>query len=134
MGWFGLGRKRPAVAVDRRTALAAIPALLPDVRVENTPDGACRLHVQVHSDTGPFARWLPRRHARRIELDELGAAVVALIDGRRSVDRIAQEFRARFSLNTREAELSVTAFVASLHQRRLISMRPGQAATPKEGN
>jgi hypothetical protein len=127
MGWFGHSKKRSAPRGDRRDALAAVPLLLPNVRLERH-DGRALLLIDEAYPVRLLGRLGPRTRTRRVELDELGTAVVDLLDGRRSVDDVVRQFCARFRLNPREAELSVTAFLSSLHRRRAIGMRAGPAA------
>jgi hypothetical protein len=116
---FGM-KKEPAL--DRRRSLAGIPVVNPGVTSEEIEAGRLRLTARFPRGTGLLARFQPPVLERSVKLDELGAFVFRLIDGRRSVLEIVDLFAARYRANRREAELSVAAFVRSLAERRMISV------------
>ncbi len=57
---------------------------------------------------------------RKIQLDPLGVDVWSLLDGKNNVKAIIKKFAARHSLNSKEAEISVTLFLKSLGEKGLI--------------
>lgn len=60
---------------------------------------------------------------RKLQLDTLGTAVWDLLDGRRSVQKLIEQFATRYHIQTREAEISVTQFLRELGRRGIIGMR-----------
>lgn len=107
-----------------------------------TPDDVARsiprlaVAVQVFQEAGatrlrgpllrrnPLSRaiaWLLRLPRRvDVELDDIGAWVVARIDGRITLQALARDLAAHLRLTSREAETALTAFVQALLQRRLL--------------
>ena len=64
---------------------------------------------------------------RKVQLDALGTQVWGWIDGVRTVGEIVAAFGEAHKLPTREAELSVTAFVRMLGKRGLIGLKEPDA-------
>ncbi len=60
---------------------------------------------------------------RKVELDQLGAQVWNLIDGKNDVLAIIRKFAEIYRLDIKEAEISVTLFLRSLGKKGLIGMR-----------
>lgn len=116
--------RKPAPALDRRRSLKGVPVRHKSVSVETetTPDAGMVLLNRITRGKGWWSRFAPPVIEQRLELDELGAFVFGLIDGRRDVARIIEEFAARYRVNRREAELSTAAFLRKLAQKRLISI------------
>jgi hypothetical protein len=109
--------------LDRRTVLAGIPLLNPGVRcMNNDAASTMTVVVTVKRRKDFLGKFQPREWERKIELDELGAFIVGLIDGERSVVEMIDAFVARFKINRREAELSTMAFLKSLSERNVISV------------
>ncbi|MBU2490024.1 MAG: PqqD family protein [Proteobacteria bacterium] len=67
-----------------------------------------------------------RARTRKVQLDSMGAAVWAMVDGQRSVSAIVKSFAKEFSLHPAEAELAVTRFLLDLGKRGLIGVREGK--------
>ena len=61
---------------------------------------------------------------KNLELDMLGSAVWALLDGNRSVKQVSREFAKKYSLQSKEAEISVSQFLRQLGKRGLIGFIP----------
>jgi hypothetical protein len=77
-----------------------------------------------------FASWIKRlggagdgTYLKKLQLDTLGADVWDLMDGRRSVRSIVEQFAIKHQLHPKEAEVSVTAFLRALGKRGLIGLR-----------
>jgi hypothetical protein len=68
----------------------------------------------------PISWVLPFSPVRKVELDRLGASVLAMCDGRCTVEKIIEKFAAGHKLTFREAQLSVTQFLRQLTQRGLV--------------
>jgi hypothetical protein len=62
---------------------------------------------------------------RKIELDEMGSDVWEMCDGDLSVDALTRAVCAKYHLNRRQAEASVTAYMRMLAERRLLALKTG---------
>ena len=115
--------RRPAPQVDRKQVLRLYPIRNAVVRFEQRRDGVYILIVpiQPRGIFGWFSRIfkLPREH--KIELDEIGSAVWALCDGKHAVETIVQRLAQQYTLERREAELSLFAFLNTLARRGFIA-------------
>ncbi len=60
---------------------------------------------------------------KKIQLDGLGVHVWSLVDGKKNVKSIIEEFADYHKLNIKESELSVTQFLRSLGERGLIGIK-----------
>lgn len=81
------------------------------------------------------ARWLQVPDFKKIELDEIGSDVWAMCDGKTSVEMIAKAIGASYRLNKRQSEVSVTAYLKMLAERRLIAVKSAgtaKASTPQK--
>jgi hypothetical protein len=65
---------------------------------------------------------------RKLELDEIGSDVWEMCDGSHSVEALTKGVCAKYRLNRRQAEASVTAYLRMLAERRLIALRTNKAA------
>jgi hypothetical protein len=115
--------RRPTPQVDRKQVLRLYPVRNAVVRFEQREDGVYILIVpiQPRGVFGWFSRIfkLPREH--RIELDEIGSAVWAMCDGKHAVESIVQRLVQQYTLERREAELSLFAFLNTLARRGFIA-------------
>jgi len=84
------------------------------------------LHVPVEM-SGRWRRLLAKvlktPEHREVELDELGAFVWRLCDGKRTAKAIASALKTEFRITQPEAEASLLSFLASLAHRGYISFR-----------
>ena len=92
------------------------------VSATDLEDGRLHVVVRLKRGTGFMARFMPPVLERSVKLDELGAFVFRLVDGRRTVLQIVEAFAKRYKANRREAELSTVDFLRSLAQRQIISI------------
>ncbi len=67
--------------------------------------------------------WDKRPMIKHLELDEMGTFVWRTINGENSVRQIAVAFVAKYEVQPREAELSVTAFIKTIGQRGIIGLK-----------
>jgi hypothetical protein len=65
---------------------------------------------------------------RKLELDEIGSDVWEMCDGSHSVEALTKAVCAKYRLNRRQAEASVTAYLRMLAERRLIALRTNKSA------
>jgi hypothetical protein len=114
--------------LNRRQALACTPIRNPEVEEERKADGILlRYPVEVKPWFQSIFKRLSRRDSniiiRRLQLDTLGSSVWQMVDGKQTVADIAEQFRKTHQLGSREAELSVTAFLKDLGRRGLIALK-----------
>jgi hypothetical protein len=62
---------------------------------------------------------------RKIELDEIGSDVWEMCDGTRDVEALTKAVCAKYRLNRRQGEASVTAYLRMLAERRLVALKSG---------
>ena len=109
--------------LDRQRSLSSIPALNPGVKSEAQADGRVLVTVRIpRRAKGLLARFQPAVIERRVRLDELGAFVLAHVDGARSVADIVAAFTQAYGTTRREAELCTADFLKSLAQRHILSI------------
>lgn len=117
---FGRTKERPGDTGDRQRLLEGVPVLDRSVTLEDGEGAKVLLSVRFERGRGFLDRFRPPVDTRRINLDELGAFVVRLIDGKKTVKEIIHAFVVKHRINRREAELSVLDFLKSLIQRNVI--------------
>ena len=113
--------------VDRKQSLASVPVLNPGVRVEKAGEDRAMVTVKLKRRRGILARFLPKEHERKVELDAFGSFVVGRIDGEASTAEIIKAFSDHYDVNRREAERSCVEFLRSLAERHII-----RTGIPKE--
>ena len=69
------------------------------------------------------AKWLQVPDHKKVELDEIGSDVWEMCNGSTNVEAIAKAIGTSYRLNKRQAEVSVTAYLKMLAERRLIALR-----------
>ena len=120
-------KKQPA-PLSRAEALSYRPVRNPEVRDEVLDTGEVMIIYPVR-----VRPWFVRMAQRlgwnsdapiikKLQLDELGTATWKLMDGERTVKQIVREFGARYQLQSKEAEVSVTAFIRELGRRGIIGL------------
>ncbi len=123
-------RKQPKPdGFDRVAALRCTPVKSVRVSEQRLENG--EVLVQYPVTARPWMAKLMQRlgrpadavQSRKLQLDSLGTAVWDLIDGKRSVNEIIQQFAGAYRLQPREAEVSVTRFIRELGRRGLIGLR-----------
>ena len=121
--------KTTAGGLTRTEALACIPAKSGQVGETVGDDGNLLLDYTV--SVRPWFTGLLKRLGvgsdgrinKKLQLDELGTQVWGLIDSRRTVGDIVQQFARVHQLPEREAEAAVTRFLRELGKRGLIGLR-----------
>jgi len=122
--------------IDRARALACVPEKNPLVK-ESKHGGLPRITYPqptgrlVKRLMAAFGRAPETVFSRTLELDEMGAVVWRLIDGKRPVSAIVRAFADRHGLQQSEAEASVTAFLRELGRRGIILIRDAAAGPRK---
>ena len=77
------------------------------------------------------AKWLQVPDHKKVELDEIGSDVWEMCTGSSNVEAIAKAIGTSYRLNKRQSEVSVTAYLKMLAERRLIALRTTAATTAK---
>jgi hypothetical protein len=116
---------------SRSEALACIPVKNRHVREQRLETGEVLVlyPVAVRPWMSRLGRWLGAGNAAprtgKLQLDRLGSAVWALLDGQASLQRIAETFAESQRLERKEAEVAVAQFIRELGRRGLIALRGG---------
>ena len=125
-----LFKKKPkGPTISRAEALNRIPSKNLQIREERLDSGEVVIHYPV--TIRPFFAGLVKRfggsaaqiQTRKLQLDQLGTSVWAMIDGNCSVRQLISIFATTHQLEAREAEVAVTQFLRELGRRGLIGMR-----------
>lgn len=72
-----------------------------------------------------IAKWFKLPEFRKLELDEIGSDVWEMCDGSNNVEALTKAICAKYRLNRRQAEASVTAYLRMLAERRLVALKAG---------
>lgn len=122
MSIFNFTNKQPQAQIDRRQSLTGIPVLNEQVSFKNDKTGRLVINIRLKRGKGLLARFQPPVLEHNVRLDEIGGFVFQLIDNQRSTLEIINMFLAKYSVNRREATLSVVNFLKSLVKRGVISI------------
>ena len=121
-------KKKPDVRPTRSESLACIPQKTPQVAEKILEDGNVLLDYTITVRPW-FAGFLRRfgtvsdgRIKKQLQLDELGTQVWQMVDSRKSVRDLIQQFARTHQLPEREAEVAVTRFLRELGKRGLIGL------------
>ncbi|MEI8196476.1 MAG: PqqD family protein, partial [Phycisphaerae bacterium] len=146
---------RSKAAVDHQTLLAAVPIQNKLVRTAPLPAAAGTKTAEIQGKGERLIAprrlgflqklvGLPRRAAaagsgphgvlpteKAFDLDELGAQVWHLCDGRHTVAEIIRTFAQTRRVNQREAQVAVLAFLRMLVRRNLVAVAGARTARKK---
>jgi len=115
--------------VDRAESLGAVPVKNVEVTELRLENGHVQLSYPVvlrpwfSAIASRFGVRAGAPEEKKLQLDALGTAVWDMIDGRRTVRRLAGMFADTYRLHPREAEVSVTRFLYELGKRGVIGFR-----------
>ncbi|MCX6378847.1 MAG: PqqD family protein [Armatimonadetes bacterium] len=123
--------------VDRKAAMTLRPGRNSLLTWEAQESGKTLLKVPVNLQSGRvkkrLAQWMKVPNERTVELDEVGAYVWELCDGKHTVEQIVQLTAGAYKMNRREAEVSVTMFLQMLHERNFIGFYKRTAKKARKG-
>ena len=131
MPLFKFGKTDAPPSLSREQALACVPRKNHLVREEPLAGGLVRLTYPLSWKPwfGGLAKrlgaWDSSPRDKRLDLDVMGTAAWKLLDGKRDARTIIDLFAAKFDLQPREAEVSMTAFLKELGKRGLVLMLQG---------
>ena len=72
--------------------------------------------------------------SRKLQLDEMGSLTWSLMDGKRTVQELADYICRRYKLNQRETEVAMTGFLRDLGRRGLIGFRTPSGQKREKSN
>jgi len=119
--------------INHASILTAVPLRNPLVQSNDRSGGVLRLTAPL--DPTLLGRLFGTgRTSKSFDLDDLGATVWNLCDGRRTVEKIITEFASQRRINLREAQVAVATFLRTLLRRNLITLvgAPAQQAKRKK--
>ncbi len=138
--FLGIGEPpvRPAIpegyqAIDKKTVLASVPALHPNVERIVEKRYGCTLQWDLSEEQSkrPRRSWFPkfffnpnRKRRHKLVLDDMGRRTVELIDGKRTVAEIAGEMTKQVGCDKKAMEEAVLSFVAQLGRRNVVTLAP----------
>ena len=138
--FLGIGEPpvRPAIpegyqAIDKKTVLASVPALHPNVERIVEKRYGCTLQWDLSEEQSkrPRRSWFPkfffnpsRKRRHKLVLDDMGRRTVELIDGKRTVADIAAEMAKQIGCDKKAMEEAVLSFVAQLGRRNVVTLAP----------
>ena len=122
-------RQDPLPPMDKQRALAAIPVQNSEITTQANPSG--NIVIRYPLTVRPWVAKLlhrfrgasPQIRFRKLELDRIGTNVWRMIDGKRTVQEIIDEFAQIHQLPIAESESAITQFLRDLGKRGLIGMR-----------
>ena len=122
-------KQNPLPRISKQHALAAIP--VPNSDVTTIVRASGQILIQYPVTLRPWlAKWVrpfkgtaPNIRYRKLELDNLGTDVWQMIDGKRTVQDIIDEFAQIHQLAVAESESAITQFLRDLGKRGLIGMQ-----------
>lgn len=76
--------------------------------------------------------WIPQN--RSLQLDQIGAQVWEMCDGKISVDQMIRKLSSEHKLNLKEAEVSLLTYLKSLGKKHLIGFLVDKEDLPKRKN
>ncbi len=139
--FLGIGEQapqRPAIpegyqALDRKTVLASVPALHPNVERIVEKRYGCTLQWDLSEEQlkRPRRSWFPkfffnpsRKRRHKLVLDDMGRRTVELLDGHRTVAEVSDELARQVGCERKAMEDAVLAFVAQLARRNAVTLAP----------
>ena len=138
--FLGIGEPpaRPAIpdgyqAIDKKTVLASVPALHPNVERIVEKRYGCTLQWDLSEEQSkrPKRSWFPkfffnpnRKRRHKLVLDDMGRRTVELIDGKRTVADIAAEMAKQVGCDKKAMQEAILTFVAQLARRNVVTLAP----------
>jgi hypothetical protein len=121
---MGFWKRNKKPALSHAAMLASIPTPHPDITAKPLDDG--KIELALPAERSKIGKWLARGDdspiIRRFELDSLGADAWRLIDGRRSVQQMIEQFAEQQQLNLREAEVAMLRYLRTLAGRGIMML------------
>ncbi len=119
--------KQTAMSMTIKESLKCRPVKNPEIKESNIDTGLVLITYPVKAR--PWIAGLSSKLGfenkpvyKKIELDEMGTAAWAMMDGKNRVEDIIRGFVKKYKLHPKEAEISVTQFIRDLGKRGLIGL------------
>lgn len=113
--------------------LKVVPKVAPDVEVRAAEDGSFHLRHRIPPE-GEFGklvrRILPWKRDKLVNLDERGTAYWKLVNGKRTLEEIADSLTIKWKLDEVECRRAVVVYTRSLMIRNLIVL---EVKKPRKG-
>ena len=117
------GNKRPKASVTTGDFLRAAPVANRAVTLIPASDDGALVKIPMKRPKWlmPPLSWIvPFSSHRQVRLDAVGLGVFKLCDGKKTVERIIEEFADANKLSFREAQLPVTQFLQQMTDRGIV--------------
>ena len=125
-------RKQPKIG--REAMLKSKPARNDALTWEKNEDGEVIITVERRSDWKARVLskifWIPEN--RTMMLDQIGAQVWEMCDGKTTVDGMIRKLSADHKLNLKEAEVSLLTYLKSLGKKHLIGVLVDKEDLPRK--
>lgn len=114
--------RRPAPTLSRGAMLASVPRLNPAVRWQELDTGEIMVIYKKRSTRlGLFLmKLLCMPELSQLIVDDIGARVIRVIDGKRSVAELIAYVSQEFKMSRKEAEVSLVKYLELLGRRDLV--------------
>ena len=138
--FLGIGEppRPPAIpdgyaAIDRKTILASVPALHPQVERVAEKRYGCTLQWELSAEQlkAPKRSWFPkmffnpaRKRKHKLVLDDMGRRTVELINGKNTVSEISDTLAAQVGCDKKAMQDAVLTFIAQLARRNAVTLAP----------
>ena len=111
--------------LSKAEALNAVPVPSADIRLHIGPQGLVRIRYPINLKPW-LTRFLPEKMSlpmRTLELDSMGSFVWNHIDGKNSVQKLAEIVTGHYACHPSEAEHAVATFIRQLGRRGILGLR-----------
>jgi hypothetical protein len=127
-----LFKKKEGPKVSPERLQKSIPVINPEIKYEEDSEGIVTVMIPVR--TGDAKQAI---RTMKIKLDIIGSKVWKKIDGKTTLSGIAEWMKNEFKITEREAEVSLSMFIRSLIEKRLVALilpppRPGTPEVQEE--
>jgi len=125
-----LFKKQPPPTVSPERLYRSTPVVTPSIQYEEDSKGIVTILIPV-KEGDKVVRTL------KVKLDAIGSKVWKKIDGKTSFNEICQWMKNEFMITEKEAEVSLSMFIKSLADKRLVALvlpppKPGTAEVIEE--
>ncbi|MFP3903737.1 MAG: PqqD family protein [Armatimonadota bacterium] len=120
-----VGLRQPEPKLTREQSMNAVPIRNPLLQWAEKDNGEIVVAMDRRDDwVGEAMGWLfmvpPKQ---KVELDDIGSSVWRACDGENTVNDIIEIIRREYKLSRREVEMSLTKYLQSLGQRKMIGFK-----------
>lgn len=126
---FSRKEKSQAPTITRDEALSGVPVVNPVVTVTERDNSTLLLEYPLAFKPlfsellKKFSKQEEQEVIKKLELDEMGSEVFALIDGTQTVRNIILTFAKDKDITLQEAETAITTYLRELGKRKIIAIK-----------